>query len=154
MGKKHARMCNIIKWKCENRQGMWNMCINCNVMETKTIGLISHDDYPSYDSSYEDESVDDEDDDAITQSGLIENFDKTDQDILTHELKNDDSESSECDDEEENGDESSSVGEEEVEDEEEEGLKNFFWQISRKKIQQVFLNLINRRNRRRKNWWT
>ena len=90
-------------------------------METKNIGLISHDDYPSYDSSYEDESVDDEDDDAITQSGLIENFDKTDQDILTHELKNDDSESSECDDDdEENGDESSAE-----EEDEEEGLRKF-----------------------------
>lgn len=95
-------------------------------METKNIGLISHDDYPSYDSSYEEESVDDdEDDDAITQSGLIENFDKTDQDILTHELKNDDSESSECDDDVENGDESGAEEEDEVEEEEEEeeGLK-------------------------------
>ena len=118
-------------------------------METKNIGLISHDDYPSYDSSYEDESVDDEDDDAITQSGLIENFDKTDQDILTHELKNDDSESSECDDDEENGDESVEEEEDDEVEDEEEGLKNFFWQISRKKVQQVFL--INRRNRGRKN---
>lgn len=98
-------------------------------METKNIGLISHDDYPSYDSSYEEESVDDddeEDDDAITQSGLIENFDKTDQDILTHELKNDDSESSECDDDVENGDESGAEEEDEVEEEEEEGLKFSF----------------------------
>jgi hypothetical protein len=88
------------------------MCLNCNVMETKNIGLISHDDDYTYDSSLEeDESVDD---DAITQSGgLIENFDKTDQDILTHELKNDDSESIQCEDEEEE------------EEEESEGLHKF-----------------------------
>lgn len=92
------------------------MCINCNVMETKNIGLISHDDY-AYDSSYEEESIDDEDDDAITQSGLIENFDKTDQDILTHELKNDDSESIQCDDDDDV---------EEEEEEEEEGRKLIF----------------------------
>jgi hypothetical protein len=65
-------------------------------METKNIGLISHDEFYQDESSYEDESV--EDDDAITQSGFVEAFDKTDQEISTHELKNDDSESSQCDD--------------------------------------------------------
>lgn len=73
------------------------MCINCNVMETKNIGLISHDEFTYQDdSSYEDESV--EDDNAITQSAFVEAFDKTDQEISTHELKNDDSESIQCDD--------------------------------------------------------
>lgn len=66
-------------------------------METKNIGLIGHDEFTYQDdSSYEDESV--EDDDAITQSGFVEAFDKTDQEISTHELKNDDSESIQCDD--------------------------------------------------------
>jgi len=72
------------------------MCINCNVMEKQNLGLINYqqDDF-SYqdDSSMYDDSVEEEedDDDALTQSA--ETDDKTDQEISTHELKYDDSES-------------------------------------------------------------
>lgn len=80
-------------------------------METKNFGLISHDELSYQDeSSYEEESV--EDDDAITSGGFVEALDKTDQEI--HELKNDDSESIQCDDDSE---------------EDEEGLKIFFLQL-------------------------
>lgn len=64
-------------------------------MEKQNLGLINYqqDDF-SYqdDSSIYEESVEDEDDDdAMTQSA--ETGDKTDQEISTHELKYDDSES-------------------------------------------------------------
>lgn len=108
------------------------MCINCTVMENKNIGLINYQQedfiYQDDSSLFEDEESIDEDD-AMTQSA--ETGDKTDQEISTHELKYDDSESYQFEDVIE-GDENcgknknvddNSDSDEDSEDEDYEGLR-------------------------------